>query len=291
MLTQARWTANAYAAAARAPSTMREYRRCWKAWAAWCAVEGQSPLPASPENVANYVVARADAGDSVSTIRIRLAAISSEHREHGHASPTADSNVLRIVQGLVRVKAGDTPAQVTGLTAACVQRIEAASDMRSRIQRETVALCWVMRDALLRSSEVEALQWEDISVDRDGSGQLLIRRSKTDQSGIGHVAYLSRQAVTALARIRPKSSVGPVFPVQRRSIERRIRSAAARAGLIGRFRGHSPRVGMALDLAESGASLVELQQVGRWKSPHMPAMYIRGQEARRGAVARFYGRG
>ena len=62
----------------------------------------------------------------------------------------------------------------------------------------------------------------------------------------------------------------------------------ARCGLSipGRVSGHSLRVGSAISLARAGASLVELQQAGRWKSPAMPALYTRGEAARRGPVAR-----
>ena len=45
-------------------------------------------------------------------------------------------------------------------------------------------------------------------------------------------------------------------------------------------------------LAKAGASVVEMQSAGRWKSPQMPAHYARVQEAEQGAVARLrYGRG
>ena len=50
--------------------------------------------------------------------------------------------------------------------------------------------------------------------------------------------------------------------------------------------GHSLRIGTAQRLAEEGTSLVEIQKAGRWKSPDMPAYYVRGQEASQGAVAR-----
>ena len=50
--------------------------------------------------------------------------------------------------------------------------------------------------------------------------------------------------------------------------------------------GHSLRVGSAQSLAAAGASVVEMQQAGRWKSPAMPGQYARKQMARRGAVAR-----
>ena len=54
----------------------------------------------------------------------------------------------------------------------------------------------------------------------------------------------------------------------------------------GRVSGHSLRVGGAQSLAAGGASLVEMQQAGRWQSPSMPGHYAKGQLADRGAVAR-----
>ena len=50
--------------------------------------------------------------------------------------------------------------------------------------------------------------------------------------------------------------------------------------------GHSLRIGTAQKLAEEGTSLVEIQKEGRWKSPDMPACYVRGQETSRRVVAR-----
>ena len=66
---------------------------------------------------------------------------------------------------------------------------------------------------------------------------------------------------------------------------------AAAAGLdASRISGHSARVGMAQDLAKAGASLVDLQNAGRWKSPAMPGRYTERQSVKGGAVARFYQR-
>ena len=40
------------------------------------------------------------------------------------------------------------------------------------------------------------------------------------------------------------------------------------------FSGQSPRVGAAKDLADSGLSVEDIQEQGRWKSPAMPALYV-----------------
>ena len=282
------WPATAYLDASRAPRTRREYAKYWRAWERWCSLQDVSALPALPDTVATYVVDRADTGDRVATIRSRLATITSWHREHGHDSPCSHENIRRLLRGIARSQADETPAQVAGLTAEKMEAIEAAVNPRVRLHREGLALCWVMRDAMLRRSEAAALRWEDVERDRDGTGRVMIRRSKTDQLGVGAIQFLSTRAVRALWMIRPTAATGRVFPLHPNSISSRIALLARRAGLPGRFRGHSPRIGMSVDLVESGASLVELQQAGRWASPTMPAKYARSVVAARGAVAKFY---
>ena len=164
------------------------------------------------------------------------------------------------------------------------------------------ALIGVASSALLRVSEVSALEARDVSFDADGSAQLEIRRSKTDQYAEGKPRYLTPAAGAWLrewmdtARIRS----GPLFrPMPGRRIgEGRLGTAAiravikrraAQAGISRPVSGHSLRVGAVLSLAERNASLVEIQIEGRWKSAAMPAYYARNQEARRGAVARMRG--
>ena len=76
------------------------------------------------------------------------------------------------------------------------------------------------------------------------------------------------------------------------SARRIIQSRAKAAGVEGFISGHSLRVGSAVSLAQAGASVVDMQNAGRWKSPQMPAHYAKAELAERGAVARFfYGKG
>ena len=62
--------------------------------------------------------------------------------------------------------------------------------------------------------------------------------------------------------------------------------AGAVDAITGRIGGHSLRVGSAKELAADGASLVELQQAGGWRSPTTPAVYVRAEAAARGPMAR-----
>ncbi len=154
-----------------------------------------------------------------------------------------------------------------------------------------IAIVTVMRDAMLRRSEAAALTWSDVECLRDGTGRLTVRRSKADQAGQGAELFLGQDATAALERIRPESAKPSdrVFGgLGERAIADRIRKAARAAGLEGDFSGHSPRIGMARDLAASGASTTALMMAGRWRSERMPALYARGELAGRGPVARYY---
>ena len=113
-----------------------------------------------------------------------------------------------------------------------------------------IALISLMRDAMLRVSEAAVLTWRDIENKTDGRGRLLIRPSKTDSEGQGAVAFLSAPTMAALGSIcSARSADDSVFGLRPNQISRRIKQAAEAAGLGDGLSGHSPRVGMARDLA------------------------------------------
>ena len=55
---------------------------------------------------------------------------------------------------------------------------------------------------------------------------------------------------------------------------------------IGSCAVHSARIGGAHDLVAAGEGLVAVMQVGRWRSPAMPALYTRKLSAAAAAKAR-----
>jgi hypothetical protein len=63
-----------------------------------------------------------------------------------------------------------------------------------RADRERALLC-VAYDTMARSSELVSFNVEDVEFMPNGSGTLLIRRSKTDQAGEGSTAYLAGETV------------------------------------------------------------------------------------------------
>ena len=161
-----------------------------------------------------------------------------------------------------------------------------------------------MSDALLRISEVTELHISDLQ-----DNMVRVRFSKTDQEGTGEHLYLcedtrqivgewlKRSELTEGHLFRRMTARGDNLYINKETgephkltddgIRKIIKSCAARVGLTEKVSGHSLRIGTTVSLAQSGASLVDIQVAGRWKDPGMPAHYARAQFAERGAIARF----
>ena len=287
-----------------ARNTMKNYRVQWNSFIMWAVGKGIRALPADPTQVAAYLAERIEEhGHKPATLRAAAAAIAFVHRTAGQDDPCASAEVKRTLRSATR-KAGRSQKQAEALTAEALDAIQptACKPRRGRGGRlesqETarcrgnldIALISLMRDGMLRVSEAAVLTWSDILTEANGTGRLLIRRSKTDAEGEGAVAFLSAPTMVALRSICPaKVATDSVFGLRPNQISRRIKQAAQAAGLGDGFSGHSPRVGMARDLARVGIELPSLMNAGRWRTPAMPAHYTRNETAGKGAVAQFHG--
>ena len=210
-----------------------------------------------------------------------------------------------------RRKDRTTPKGVDGITRELFEMIEAAAlrrragdwpELTKRRAAFDLALIALMRVCLLRRSEAAAVKWGDIKVERKPGhvyGVLTIPFGKTDQFGHGEVAYID---ISTLARLQEMAVAcgkdttkknEPVFGnnpdgMTAGQMARRIKRACAHAGLMGNFSGHSPRVGMAIDLATYNTPLVGIMQSGRWRIPATVMRYIRSIAVGDGAVARLH---
>lgn len=287
---------------AYAPSTRATYASAWQQFTRWLRGQpGPGTMPVTPETLLAYLQDLAAAGRKWSTIETHRAVIARAHRMAGLPNPAEDHGFKDRLKKLAR-QTGRHQEQVQALTSTAQAAIEATAaiprrgkggrtetaeeaETRARFDRTLIS---VMREGMLRCGEAAALLWEDLDLAPDGTGRVLIRRSKTDQEGHGALVFLSRTSMTALEELRGQHEPGPrIFPLSSKQLRRRIQEAARAAGLKGHFGGHSPRIGMAVDLAQAGTGLPEIQNAGRWKSPTMPAHYIRGITAGQGAVARY----
>ena len=251
--------------------------------------------------LATYITELHTQGKSPATISQAVAAARWVVKQSGLGSPSHSEIVgevtTRTLAGIRREGKDRGRGQVDGLNWSDVERVCAFAEMDKTIAglRDS-ALIRLMSDCLLRVSEAVAVNCGDLK-----DKTLLVRSSKTDQEGVGESLYVTSDTRRIINRYRNKAGIerGALFRQVRRgdhiqsgrlsarSARRLITYWAELAGVEGFISGHSLRVGSAVSLAKAGASVVDMQVAGRWKSSQMPAHYAKAQLAERGAIARF----
>lgn len=205
-----------YAAAAQSNATTRSYGADIRHFK-----QHGGSIPATPTMVAEYLANFAGVL-AVSTLQHRLIAIHRAHTDVGLVSPGMDSLVKRTMQGIRRTL-GTKQRQVTALVKddllEMMVHVERQRPMKAARDK---ALLLVGFSGAFRRSELVALRCEDISYFESGV-ELLIRRSKTDQEGIGRTVFIphargSRCPVKALTNWLSLAGIrtGPLFrPISR----------------------------------------------------------------------------
>jgi site-specific recombinase XerD len=283
-----------YARAEKAPATRRAYGTDFAIFRTWCAQRGADPLPAAAETVAAFLASEAGRGVRPSTIGRRVAAIRYAHKLAGFPITTDDERVRATVRGIRRSlgaasnrKAPATADKIVAMAPVVGGRL---SEIRDR------ALLLIGFAGAFRRSELVALDVEDVEEMPEGL-RVTIRRSKTDQEGLGAVVALPRGSVACpvaafRAWIRAAGiTAGPVFrPVAKgerlrnarltdRSVAKIVKAHAVRVGLDpAAFAGHSLRSGFLTSAAARGASIFKMADQSRHTSMDTLRGYVRDAE-------------
>ena len=284
------------------PETTKKAWRCdWAVFMKFCEARVAIPLPAIPEIVASFVDACRLDGKKPATIRRYLSTIALAHKVAKLDNPCADEFVQLEIKGMYNLMSA-RQRQAKALGWEHIKQFIDTAGEGIRPDRER-ALLTVAYDTMARRSELVALNVEDLMLLPDGTGRVLIRRSKTDQTGEGNTAYLSRETVRYLAVWLEKAQIreGAIFRrlVGRHQIGERLnvdavaqafKRAAAFIGMdrneVSQISGHSIRVGATQDLLALNIDLASVMQAGRWKTNRMPMRYGEHVLAARGAMAR-----
>lgn len=279
-----------------APSTVKTYRHAMQQLEIW--LEGRS---LNDSLLASYITELYQNGKSPATISKIVAAVKWMVKNRGGGIPFEIT--AKALAGIRRKGKNRGRGQVHGITWEEVKQVCALAEAEGTIAglRDS-GLIRLMSDCLLRISEVVAVNVEDVD------NVLTLHESKT---GIGTVSvpdatlYVGDPTREVIKRYCAAGGVtdGALFRWIRRfdritdrrltvdGVRKIIKRRARDAGVEGVISGHSLRIGSAVSLAQAGASVVDMQVAGRWKSPRMPAHYARAELAERGGIARFkYGK-
>ena len=277
-------------------NTLTSYRSALKRFDQW-----RGDRPASDGLVAEYLRHLFEQGKAKSSAGAIVAALNKLATLNDVPSPIG--NVTReALKSYRRQARARGRGSMTGLR---FEHVDLATSRKQPglLGLRNACLLRVLSDGMLRVSELCALELRDVATATDGSGTLKIRHSKTDQDGSGATVYLGTPTVQLLHRwikaLRDRGITdGKLFrsvkkgeriigaSLSTKAVRAIVKQQATEIGQTGNFGSHSCRIGSAESLADKGATLTQLMQVGRWSNSAMPAHYTRQQRARSNAMAR-----
>ena len=286
--------ARAYVHASKARNTQRAYQTAWRGFEQYCAARNVPALPTSPTTIVEYLTTLAEHGQKVSTIQVKLAAITFAHRARNADHNPAQSETVRILMQGIRRKLGCAPIKKSPIARDELARMLATLGDSLQAKRDK-AILLVGYAGAFRRSELAGLNVEDVRFTTKDA-LITLRRSKTDQEGEGTTKripmltnanlcpvralrdWLDAAQIKSCALFRAIDRWGNARGgrLDYKSIALIIKRAATAAGLEARqFSGHSLRAGFATQAATDNAPEWEIAEVTGHKSPAVLRGYIR----------------
>ncbi len=190
----------------KSENTRRAYVSDWRRFERWCGAHGHQGLPADPLVVAAYLAEAAELRDEAggrayapATLTRWVAAIGHRHRAAGYTAPGSAEVVAATLSGIRRTyaEAGDRPPKrVAPLLAEDVVAIVAAARQSATswaaqvYERRDSAVLLMGFAGAFRRSELAGFQISDITRHRHDGLHVRLRKSKTDQDGVGTIRAL-----------------------------------------------------------------------------------------------------
>ena len=263
----------------KANNTLRAYQSDFKDFSAFCAKNGLSSIPTQPKIIAIYIT-HLSKSCKFSTLKRRIASISVIHKLKGHYLDTKHPIIMENLHGIKRTlgsrQKGKKPILINDLKLI----IKAIDEENIRDK----ALILIGFAGGFRRSELVNIDYEDIEFVSEGV-KILVKRSKTDQSGEGTVKaipYFDNKefcpVLTLKNYINQKITIkseGKIFGISDKSVALIIKKYAEKAGLDpSKYAGHSLRSGFATTAAEFGAEERNIMAMTGHKTTQMVRRYI-----------------
>ena len=266
----------------KAINTLRAYQSDFRDFSAFCTKNGLSSIPTQPKIIAIYIT-HLSKTSKFSTLKRRIASISVIHKLKGHYLDTKHPIIMENLHGIKRTLGSRQKAKKPLLINDLKLIIKAIDEEKIRDK----ALILVGFAGGFRRSELVNIDYDDIEFVNEGV-KILIKRSKTDQSGEGiikAIPYFDNKefcpVISLKIYIKEKFSnknKGKVFDISDKSVALIIKRYAEKAGLdSSKYAGHSLRSGFATTAAEFGAEERNIMAMTGHKTTQMVRRYI--QEA------------
>ena len=273
---------------AYAPATIRAYKSNFENFIKYCEEKNEEALPTSSDIVVSYIKSISDGRIKSASIRIAIASIATIHKLNRFNDPVNDPDVKLEMRRMHR-NLGRTSNQAYGINKELLGKMIAATsnDLRGIRDKALLSLAY---DTLCRRGEIVSLDIEDI-VYTNNQIKICLRKSKTDQNGLGRTLEINNGTKKHLLKWIKKSKIisGKLFRgiknnneistyLNKAQINKIFKKLALKADvdkeIIKKISAHSTRVGAAQNLLRSGASLATILNKGRWTKIDTAMRYL-----------------
>ena len=269
----------------KANNTLRAYQSDYRDFSLFCSKNGLSSMPTQPKIIALYIT-HLSKFSKFSTLKRRIASISVIHKLKGHYLDTKHPIIMENLHGIKRTLGSRQKAKKPLLINSLKQIIKAIDQEKKERYRDR-ALILIGFAGGFRRSELVSILKEDVELVDEGV-KILIKKSKTDQSGEGSVKaipYFQNQEFCPVIALKKymslkkfNSNSEKIFKLSDKSVALIIKKYAQIAGLDPtKYAGHSLRSGFATTAAEFGAEERNIMTMTGHKTTQMVRRYI--QEA------------
>ena len=269
----------------KANNTLRAYQSDYRDFSLFCSKNGLSSMPTQPKIIALYIT-HLSKFSKFSTLKRRIASISVIHKLKGHYLDTKHPIIMENLHGIKRTLGSRQKAKKPLLINSLKKIIKAIDQEKKERDRDRALILIGFAGGFRRSELVNILK-EDVELVDEGV-KILIKKSKTDQSGEGSVKaipYFQNQEFCPVIALKKymslkkfNSNSEKIFKLSDKSVALIIKKYAQIAGLDPtKYAGHSLRSGFATTAAEFGAEERNIMTMTGHKTTQMVRRYI--QEA------------
>ena len=272
----------------KANNTLRAYKSDFRDFSIFCSKNGFNSIPTEPKIIALYIT-HLSKTSKYSTLKRRIASISVIHKLKGHYLDTKNPIIMENLHGIKRTlgsrQKAKKPILINDLK--LLIKVIYKEKIKEKFKLRDKALILVGFAGGFRRSELVNINRDDVDFVSEGV-KILIKRSKTDQSGEGTIKaipYFDNNEFCPVIALKnyikhkfTSNSEGRIFDISDKLVALIIKKYTQKAGLdSSKYAGHSLRSGFATSAAEFGAEERNIMAMTGHKTTQMVRRYI--QEA------------
>ena len=281
----------------KANNTIRAYKSDFKDFGLFCVKNGFKSLPTDPKILSLYLTYLSTKDVKMSTLKRRIVSIGVIHKLKGHYLDTKHPSIIENMMGIKRrkgsIQIGKKPILINHLKSIIKVMDEQKKPEIKKFRDKSIIL--IGFSGGFRRNEIVSLDYEDLDFVNEGL-KITIRRSKTDQFGVGSIKglpYFDNTKYCPVLTLKhwveiSKIKSGPLFRrfskgsnlsekrLTDQSVALLIKEYLDLAGIDSKnYSGHSLRSGFATTTAESGADERSIMAMTGHKSTEMVRRYIK----------------